>query len=171
MELSKIWVRLQYELEMIRCLRRIEMSDDKEFGLTNEGTEGIKQIFVETKEPTLVSTPSEVGKDEVKKLTEEIEKQTGVTEELVAPEKRKRGRPRKVQVGLDLAAPGTDKVVVSRDFYCATCRERFTETSVMKMGAGTARYAAFCPACTKFLSYVDEVAEKTIEQLQKHPGK
>ena len=37
------------------------MSDEKEFGLTNEGTDGVVQVPVETKEPTL-NTPAPVEK-------------------------------------------------------------------------------------------------------------
>lgn len=102
----------------------------EEFGLTNDGINGVKQVPVElkdhSKDPVLVPVV----------------------------EKKKRGRPPKKVA---------EEVKPIQEWYCSTCREHYSDSSVMKMGAGTNRYAVFCPTDQKFLNYVDEVVQKTVK--------
>lgn len=77
-----------------------------------------------------------------------------VKAEIPLVEKKKRGRPSKKVIS---------EVKPVREWYCSTCREHYSDSSVMKMGAGTNRYAVFCPNDQKFLSYVDEVVQKTVK--------
>lgn len=116
----------------------------------NDGDE-VKQISVESKEATLEATPAEMGKPEAPVVL-----------------KKKRGRPARSTTVT--SAKVEDKKM--QDFYCSTCRERFTDLTVTKMAAGTDRYAAFCPNCTKFLTYVDEVMQLTIKSwIDNNPTK
>lgn len=118
------------------------MSEEKEFGLVNDGINGVKKIPVELKDHS---------KDPVIKEPEKA---------IVTPivEKKKRGRPSKTNV--------------VREFYCSTCRDKHTDLTVMKMGAGSNRYAAFCPNCQKFLNYVDDVMQDTVKKwIKNNPTK
>jgi hypothetical protein len=117
---------------------------EKEFGIVNNG-DAAQLIPVELKDHS---------KDPV--IVSEVKVEAPVVE------KRKRGRPKKVTVD----------VKPVREFYCSTCRERFLENSIVKMQAGDNRYAAFCPGCTKFLSYVDEVMQNTVKGwIENNPTK
>ena len=93
-------------------------------------------------------------------LVKEMEKQTGVPAELITPvvEKKKRGRPAK-------------KAKVVREWYCSTCRERYLDETVMKIGAGSGRNAIFCPSCTKSLGFNDFAADEKMAKLLKNPNK
>lgn len=108
----------------------------EEYGLTNSG-DNVVQVPVETKDHS---------KDPV--LVPEVKA------EIPLVEKKKRGRPSKKV---------TSEVRPVREWYCSTCREHYSDSSVMKMGAGTNRYAVFCPTDQKFLNYVDEVVQKTVK--------
>jgi hypothetical protein len=125
------------------------MSNEKEFGVVNEG-DAAKLIPVELKDHS---------KDPViTELVKEMEKQTGVPTELVAPviEKKKRGRPKKI-----VEQP-------MRQFRCSTCREVFSEKSIMKIGTNDGRYAAFCPMCQRSLGFVDEIMQQKVQDLIKN---
>jgi hypothetical protein len=130
-----------------------------EQGYTNIGTDGIMPLSVETKEPTLV-----------KEVREAAEKLTGVPVELVAPvvQKKKRGRPskNKVVIALDPAKEGTDETV--KEFRCATCREMIHERNLMKIGAGSNRWAIFCPYCQKSLGFLDQEMLDRVDALIKN---
>ena len=93
----------------------------------------------------------------ITELVKEMEKQTGVPAELVAPvvEKKKRGRPK--------------KAAAIREFYCSTCREVHTELAVMKMPAGDGgRAAIFCPNCQKMLTFLQPDLDSKVEKLIKN---
>src|SRR5271157_5892035 len=68
-------------------------------------------------------------------LVKEMEKQTGVSAELVTPviEKKKRGRPKKATQPEPM-----------REWYCGTCREVIIEKNAMVIGCGDNRKAIFC---------------------------
>jgi hypothetical protein len=122
------------------------MSNEKEFGVVNEG-DAAKLIPVELKDHS---------KDPViTELVKEMEKQTGVPTELVAPviEKKKRGRPKKSEVK-------PEKI-----WYCSTCRETISDQNAMRIGAGTNRYAVFCPQCTRSFGFEDQVMQDTVAKL------
>lgn len=109
--------------------------DDTPFGLTNSG-DNVVQVPVELKDHSKDPILVPVAKNVP----------------LVA--KKKRGRPAKKVIS---------EVKPVREWYCSTCREYYTDLTIMKMGAGDNRYAAFCPNDQKFLSYVDEVMQKTVK--------
>ena len=127
----------------------------EEQGYTNDG-DSIKSIPVESKEPTLVSTPAEMSKPET-----EVKEESVVTPVV---EKKKRGRPFKKSIVRGEA------VEVVREYYCATCRQHYDDLSVMKMGAGSGRYAIFCNNCQKSLGFSDFAAEETLAKLHKNPS-
>jgi hypothetical protein len=92
-------------------------------------------------------------------LVKEMEKLTGVPPEMLAPvvEKKKRGRPK--------------KVAAVREYYCSTCREKYDDLTVMKMGCGESRFAIFCPNCQKALGFNDAAANEKMAKLLKNPNK
>lgn len=55
-----------------------------------------------------------------------------------------------------------------RKWRCATCQEVFDDKNVMKIGAGTNRYAVFCPMCQKSLGFEDPVVLDTVAALIKN---
>ena len=119
----------------------------EEFGLTNSG-DNVVPVPVEVKEPTIPAA-------ELTKIAPPVEK-------------KKRGRPAKrslkpIEGAVEVAPVEEVEEKLDKEWYCSTCRERYTDSSVMKMGAGTNRYAVFCPSCTKFLNYVDEVVQNTVK--------
>jgi len=95
----------------------------------------------------------------ITELVKEMEKQTGVPAELVAPvvEKKKRGRPK--------------KAAAVREYYCSTCREKYDDLTVMKMGAGEGRFAIFCPQDQRSLGFSDFAADEKMAKLLKNPNK
>lgn len=131
--------------------------NDKEFGITNVGTDGIQQIPLEMKEPTLLK--------EAFKLQEEIKnnQETFATTSVLPVEKKKRGRPSKKHIGVDLANSESDVTV--REFRCATCRELIHEKNLMKIGAGDNRWAIFCPYCQKSLGFLDQAMLDKVQAL------
>jgi hypothetical protein len=92
-------------------------------------------------------------------LVKEMEKQTGVPAELLSPvvEKKKRGRPK--------------KTAAIREYYCSTCREKYDDLTVMKMGAGEGRFAIFCPQDQRSLGFSDFAADEKMAKLLKNPNK
>lgn len=100
---------------------------------------------------------------------ERTELEKTVDQEPIVP-KKKRPYNRKVK---PVVAPVIIEPIEKREWYCATCRETFSDNKVMKLGAGdNGRFAIFCPDCQKFLNYVDEVVQKTIKNwIQNNPTK
>jgi hypothetical protein len=131
------------------------MSDEKEFGLTNVGTDGVEQVPVESKESTLVPESVNKGLEEAKagKLLDSPEDFTKYVE------KKKRGRPKK------------EVKPVLREFRCPTCREVYTELTVMKLGAGDGRWAIFCPQDQASLGFMHPDVDEKIAKLHKNPSK
>lgn len=132
---------------------------DKEFGLTNEGTDGVVKVPAElkdhSKDPTLVSESVKTGLEEAKagNLLDSPEDFSKFVE------KKKRGRPKKV----------VEEVKPLRQFRCSTCREVISEQAIMKIGAGNdGRYAAFCPFCQRSLGFVDDVMQQKVQDLIKN---
>ena len=115
------------------------MEDNKDFGLTNEGTDGVIQVPVTLKDHS---------RDPV--IAPEVKVEAPVVE------KRKRGRPK--------------KAAAVREYYCSTCRDRYTDLTVMQMGCGEGRYAIFCPNCQKALGFNDFAANEKMAKLLKHPN-
>ena len=107
--------------------------------LVNDGQKDVKEVPVESKEATL-------SKDEI-----------GINYVGNIPAKKKRGRPSK------------KAVAQSQEYYCSTCRERYSEEAINKQGAGAGRFAAFCPNCAKFLNFFDLHTSKKMDQLLRHP--
>jgi len=118
--------------------------------IVNDG-DGAKLVPVESKEPTL------------------------------AP-KKKRGRPAKntltpVEVRTSTAEPSAvtesvpvEDVVAEREWYCSTCRENIADKNVMRIGAGTDRWAVFCPQCQRSFGFVDQVVlDKVAELIKNNP--
>ena len=114
--------------------------ENAEFGLTNIGEDDVQKVPVEVRDPAKIENSIVVGND----------KQETVVE---VPAKKKRGRPSKKE---------------SRSFYCATCRETYSEEAIMKIGAGEERYAAFCNICQKSLGFIDQVVQDKVARLIKH---
>lgn len=77
--------------------------------------------------------------------------------EVPVVEKKKRGRPK--------------KAAAIREYYCSTCREKYDDLTVMKMGAGDERFAIFCPNCQKALGFNDVAANEKMAKLLKNPNK
>jgi len=77
--------------------------------------------------------------------------------EVPVVEKKKRGRPK--------------KAAAIREYYCSTCRDRYTDLTVMQMGCGEGRYAIFCPNCQKALGFNDFAADEKMAKLLKNPNK
>jgi hypothetical protein len=104
-----------------------------------------------------------VGETEVVKVPVELKdhsKDPVVEEpkpEIPVVPKRKRGRPK--------------KAVAVKEYYCATCRERYLDSTVMKIGAGSGRHAIFCPNCQKSLGFSDVAADEKMAKLLKNPNK
>jgi hypothetical protein len=134
--------------------RRAKMSDEKEQGYTNIGTDGIQPIPVETKRER-TELEKEVDQEIIAKGEKAVE-DFDETQTITIPAKKKRGRPKKV---------------VIREFYCATCREKYLETTVMKMPAGDNRAAIFCPSCSKSLGFFQPDVDEKIAKLHKNPSK
>jgi len=72
-------------------------------------------------------------------------------------EKRKRGRPK--------------KATAVREYYCSTCREKYDDLTVMKMGAGEGRFAIFCPQDQRSLGFSDFAADEKMAKLLKNTNK
>lgn len=117
------------------------MEENKDFGLTNEGTDGVVQVPVELKDHS---------KDPV--IVPEVKVEATVVE------KKKRGRPKK--------AAKADPI---REFRCSTCREVYTDLTVMKMGAGEGRWAIFCPVDQKALGFLSDLDEKVAKLIRDNP--
>jgi len=134
----------------------------EEFGLTNSGDK-VVQVPVEKKEPNLVP----IVKKDVTQTAEEFVKN-------IPPviEKKKRGRPKKVATVVKATAP----VVVEpakpepRTWHCSSCQEDFNDKNVMKIGAGTNRWAVFCPQCQRSFGFQDqEVLNKVAALIKNNP--
>ena len=96
------------------------------------------------------------------KVKKQAEHETNTTKSVTGPlaispeflaKAKKRGRPKKVE---------------SKQWRCSTCREVFDDAGVMKIGAGTNRYAVFCPNCQKSLGFEDQVVLDTVAALIKN---
>lgn len=155
----------------------------RESGYTNDGIDGVKAIPVESKEPTLVSTPAEMGKPDARKETlKELvvyDQEININE----PPKKKRGRPSKkflelvkeedkIEGGLTAISPKLLKEVTPvREWYCSTCREVVNEKTIMKIGTGdSGRYAAFCGMCQRSLGFIQpDLDEKVANLIKNNP--
>lgn len=122
--------------------------------IVNDG-DGAKLVPVESKEPTLAPTPEG---------------------------KKKRGRPAKktlvpVEVRTSTAEPSAvtesvpvEDVVAEKEWYCSTCRENISDKNVMKIGAGSDRWAVFCPQCQRSFGFIDQaVLDKVADLIKNNP--
>lgn len=132
------------------------MSDEKEFGLTNEGTDGVTQVPVEKKDITILA-------EEAKKLQDKIaaNQERFATESVIPVGKKKRGRPAK-------QAAAVEEVKPEKIWYCSTCRETIADSNAMKIGAGENRYAVFCPQCQRSFGFEDKVMLDIVADLIKN---
>lgn len=79
-----------------------------------------------------------------------------IAETCCAP-KRKRGRPKKIT-----------KTELIREYYCGTCREKYLDSTVMKMPAGEGRWAIFCPVDQKMLTFLQPDLDSKVSDLIKN---
>ncbi len=127
----------------------------EEFGLTNAG-DNIVPVPVEVKEPTIPAA-------ELTKIPQPIEK-------------KKRGRPAKRSLtppqGVAEVAPVEEVVEKLEEqekiWYCSSCRETISDQNVMKIGAGTNRYAVFCPMCQRAFGFEDQDLQDKVAALIKN---
>jgi len=129
------------------------MSEDN--AIVNEG-DAAKLISVELKDH---SKDPVITDEKFRELAEQESKIEGIGPLAISPElllqgKKKRGRPAK-------------KAVV-REFYCGTCREKYDDLTVMKMGAGEGRWAIFCPVDQKALGFLQPDLDKKVADLVKN---
>lgn len=153
----------------------------EEFGFTNVGDSGVQPIKVEKKEPTL----SKMSDDRVKELAAAEDAVPEIT--VVSPTLRSELEK---EVDAEIIAKGADAVndfdasqaivvtpkkkrraakkeaeLVPVSFPCKSCGEMITDRNVMKIGAGTDRYAVFCPFCQRSLGFIDEVFQQKVLDL------
>src|ERR1039458_9716940 len=119
--------------------------------IVNEG-DGAKLVPVQAKEPTLMSDEDfkKMAEHEAE-TTKDVAGPLAISPELVA--KKKRGRPAKK---VDAPAVEVKKANPERIWYCSTCRETIADHNVMKIGAGTNRWAVFCPQCQRSFGFLDQ---------------
>ncbi len=123
--------------------------------IVNDGNDA-KLVPVESKEPTLKPAP------EAKKKR---------------PYNRKPKTLAPVEIKTSIAEPSavtesvpTEDVVAEREWYCSTCRENIADKNVMKIGAGSDRWAVFCPQCQRSFGFLDQaVVDKVAELIKNNP--
>ena len=133
-----------------------EMMSEEKFIVGD--ADGPKLVPVETKDH---SKEPKLMNDE--QLRKHAEHEAETTKEVIGPmaispellKKAKRGRPKKENKP-------------ARNWRCGTCQEVFDDKNVMKIGAGTNRYAVFCPICQKSLGFEDPVVLETVDALIKN---
>jgi len=143
------------------------MSKNKDFGLTNSGDKVVPvpvELKDHSKDPVLTPPKPErtelerevdaeiiaKGKDAIKDFDE--------SQAIVVPAK-KRGRPAKKVVA---------EVKPEKIWYCSTCRETISDKNVMKIGAGTNRWAVFCPQCQRSFGFLDQEVQNKVAALIKN---
>lgn len=136
------------------------MSDEKEFGLTSVGSEGVVKVPVDApRERTELEKEVDAeiiakGKDAVN----DFDESSAIT---VTP-KKKRGRPAK--------KVATEEVAPPKEWYCSTCRENINDKNVMKIGAGLNRWAVFCPQCQRSFGFQDQsMHDKVADFIKNNP--
>jgi hypothetical protein len=140
------------------------MSNDKEFGFTNSGTDGIVPIQVEKKEPTILA-------EEAHKEQEQVLQKQESSVSVIPVEKKKRGRPAKkaVQAVAVVEEPVSEEAP-ARTWYCSTCKETIEDKFVMKLAAGPERWAVFCPTCQRSFGFLDQaVLDKVADLIKNNP--
>jgi hypothetical protein len=128
----------------------------EENAIVNDG-DGAKLVPVEAKECTLTPAP-----EAKKKRPYNRKPKTGLTP---------------VEVRTSTAEPSAvtesvpvEDVVAEREWYCSTCRENISDKNVMKIGAGTDRWAVFCPQCQRSFGFIDQaVLDKVAELIKNNP--
>lgn len=130
------------------------MNEEKEFGLTNSG-DNVVQVPVELKDHS---------KDPV----------------IAAVPKKKRGRPAKnaltpIEIKPSVTVPSAVteslpevKEKPAKEWYCSSCQETISDKEVMKIGAGTNRWAVFCPMCQRAFGFEDQDLQDKVADLIKN---
>lgn len=116
--------------------------------------------------------------------TKDVVGPLAISPELLAQAKKKRPYNRKakntvvpVEVRTSAAEPSAvteslpvEDVVAEREWYCSTCRENIADRNVMKIGAGTDRWAVFCPQCQRSFGFLDQaVLDKVADLIKNNP--
>ncbi len=97
--------------------------------------------------------------DAAKLVPVEVKEPTLAVEQKPLVEKKKRGRPtKKTSVKEDLLP----------EWYCSTCRENISDKNVMRIGAGTNRFAIFCPQCQRSFGFQDQEFTDKVDALIKN---
>lgn len=139
----------------------------EEYGLTNAG-DGVVPVPVElkdhSKDPKLTDDQTETLKRRAEHedaTTKDVIGPMAISPELLSQAKKKRGRP---------AKKAAEEVKPEKIWYCSTCRETISDHNVMKIGAGTNRWAVFCPQCQRSFGFQDqEVLDKVADLVKNNP--
>jgi hypothetical protein len=132
--------------------------------IVNDG-DGAKLVPVEAKDysndPKLTDEKFKERAEHEAETTKDVVGPMAISPELLAKTKKKIGRPKKVPG----AAPVEEKQEKPKYWYCSTCRENIDDKNVMKIGAGTNRWAVFCCQCQRSFGFQDQDLHDKVAKL------